>query len=201
MSTPVEFWFDFVSPYSYIAAENIEVMAARHRRAVAYKPFLLGAIFPVSKSAPLTQQYGPKASYSVHDILRSARYAGVPLKMPTPFPMMSQNTARALLYVTATAPEKTGAFARGAMKSYFTESAPMNDAAWLAAHAASLGLDGAAVAAACSDAVFKDQLKANCDAALQMGVFGAPWIVVDGEHFWGHDRMPQVERWLETGGF
>ncbi len=201
MSKPLEYWFDFVSPYSYIAAESIEAIAARYGRTVEFKPFLLGAIFPVSKSAPLTQQYEPKAKYSVHDIERSARYAGVPLKMPTPFPMMSQNTARALMYVQAHAPQLASAFARGAMRAYFTESAPMNDIAWLAGYASNTGLDGAAVAAACGDSAYKDQLKANCDKAIAMGVFGAPWILVDGEPFWGHDRLPQVEQWLKTGGF
>jgi 2-hydroxychromene-2-carboxylate isomerase len=201
MSKPVQYWFDFVSPYSYIAGEQIEAMAAKHGRGVQFQPFLLGAVFQLSKSAPLTEQYAPKAKYSIHDFERSARFAGVPFAFPSRFPMMSQNTGRATLWVADHAPDLANAFARGAMRGYFTQDAPMNDIAWIAEHAAKMGLDAAAVAASCSDANYKDKLKAQCETAITMGLFGAPTIIVDGEVFWGNDRLPQVERWLATGPF
>jgi tyrosyl-tRNA synthetase len=59
----------------------------------------------------------------------------------------------------------------------------------------------AAVEAGMNDAATKERLRTETDAALAAGVFGAPWLVVDGEPFWGADRLPQVERWLQTGGF
>ena len=76
MPTPIEFHFDFSSPYSYIASEQIEPVAARHGRTVDFKPVLLGAVFKTSGGAPLTELYAPKASYAKRDFERSARYAG-----------------------------------------------------------------------------------------------------------------------------
>lgn len=193
---PVEFWFDFGSPYSYFAAYRIEGLALQYGRSVVFKPFLLGAIFPLSGSAPLVQQYAPKAEYSRHDMMRSARFAGLPFTFPSTFPMLTQNVARATIWMNDTAPSKAAAFAKGAMRAYFTESAPINDPAWIGAFAAELGADGAAAAAACADPIYKDKLKTQTEAAIAQGTFGSPWIVVEGEHFWGHDRMPQVEWWL-----
>lgn len=193
---PVEFWFDYVSPYSYFAAYKIEGLALQYGRSVLFKPFLLGAVFQVSGGAPLVQQYEPKARYSKHDFERSARFSGLPFKFPSTFPMLTQNIARATIWINDTAPNKTAAFAKGAMRAYFTESAAINEPAWIAAFATELGVDGAAAAAACADPVYKDKLKAQTEAAIAQGTFGSPWIVVEGEHFWGHDRLPQVEWWL-----
>ncbi|KPF69992.1 hypothetical protein IP84_03785 [beta proteobacterium AAP99] len=193
---PVEFWFDYVSPYSYFAAWKIEGIALQYGRSVVFKPFLLGAVFPLSGSAPLVNQYEPKARYSKHDFERSARFAGLPFTFPSTFPMLTQNIARTTIWMNDHAPGKVPAFAKGAMRAYFTESAPINDPAWIGAFAAELGVDGAAAAAACADPVYKDRLKAQTEAAIAQGTFGSPWIVVEGEHFWGNDRLPQVEWWL-----
>ncbi|HEX6735523.1 MAG TPA: DsbA family protein, partial [Azonexus sp.] len=67
--------------------------------------------------------------------------------------------------------------------------------------AAQLGVDRAALAAALQSPELKARLKAECDAALAAGVFGSPHVIVDGEHFFGADRLPQIERWLADGGF
>jgi hypothetical protein len=67
MKAPVEFWFDFVSPYAYIAAQSIEQLAARHGREVSWKPMLLGAVFKVTGSSPLTMRPPQMADYFKHD--------------------------------------------------------------------------------------------------------------------------------------
>jgi 2-hydroxychromene-2-carboxylate isomerase len=201
MSTSIEFWFDFSSPYSYLAGEQIEAIAGKHGRTIHWQPMLLGAIFKVSGSAPLTSRYGPMAAYHEHDFVRSGRFVGVPFVMPDPFPIMTQNTARAALWIQRNRPEKLGTFARSAMRALFVDNQAINDPAVIAMLADACGADGAAASAACNDVVYKDALKANCDQAIAAGVFGVPWIIVDGEIFWGNDRLPQVDRWLATGGF
>ena len=201
MKAPVEFWFDFVSPYAYIAAQSVEQLAARYEREVDWRPILLGAVFKTTGSGPLTSRPPVMADYFRRDFERSARFAGVPFVMPEPFPIMTQNIARAAWWVKDTAPEKMGEFVRAATRAYFSGPAAINDAVWIATLAVSLGLDGQAAAAACEDPARKEQLKQVCEEAVSRGVFGAPWIVVDGEAFWGNDRLPQVERWLANGGF
>jgi len=201
MKAPVEFWFDFVSPYAYIAAQSIEQLAARHGREVRWKPMLLGAVFKVTGSSPLTMRPPQMADYFKHDFLRSARYAGVPFVLPEVFPIATQNTSRVCLWLQDTAPQRVGEFVRQVTRAYFSGPAALNDIDWLATQISAMGLDGAAAAAACEDTHYKQALKAQCEQAIEKGIFGAPWIIVDDESFWGNDRLPQVEHWLAQGGF
>ena len=201
MSKTIEFWFDFVSPYAYIASQSIEALAAKYDRTVDWKPVLLGAVFKSTGSGPLTMRPLIMTNYYKHDFERSARYAGVPFVLPEVVPIGTQNTARVCLWIKETAPERVGDFVRGVTRAYFSGPAAINDLTWLASFVDQLGLDGTQVVAACNDADRKERLKQACEAAVEQGVFGAPWFVVDGESFWGNDRMPQVEKWLATGGF
>ncbi|MFZ6864587.1 2-hydroxychromene-2-carboxylate isomerase [Undibacterium sp. Ji67W] len=201
MSKTIEFWFDFVSPYAYIASQSIEALAAKYGRTVEWKPILLGHVFKSTGSGPLTMRPPVMTNYYKNDFERSARYAGVPFVLPEVFPIGTHNTARVCLWLKDSAPERVGDFVRGVTLAYFSGPAAINDLAWLSNFVASLGLDGSQVAEACSDADRKERLKQDCDTAVAKGIFGAPWIVVDGESFWGNDRLPQVEKWLATGGF
>jgi len=93
--SPILFYFDFSSPYSYLASEKIDALAARFGRKVKWKPLLLGIVFKTTGAVPLTQ--APlKGEYSRHDFERSARYLGVPFKLPEKFPVATQAAARAL---------------------------------------------------------------------------------------------------------
>ena len=90
---PIVFYFDFSSPYSYIASEWIAALAARHGRRVSWKAVLLGATFQAAElKSPVS--YPIKREYSLHDFERSARFAGVPLSIPGKFPIPTQNAAR-----------------------------------------------------------------------------------------------------------
>lgn len=201
MSATIEYWFDFVSPYAYLATQSIEALAAKYGRSVEWKPVLLGAVFKNTGSMPLTMRPPVMSDYFKHDFQRSARFAKLPFVLPDPFPISTQNTARVCLWMQQVAPQRVGEFVRSVTRAYFSGPAAINDASWLSAHVQAMGLDGAAAAAACDDPIFKDQLRQACEQALAQGVFGAPWIVIDGEAFWGNDRLPQVEAWLANGGF
>jgi 2-hydroxychromene-2-carboxylate isomerase len=201
MSNRIEYWFDYVSPYAYLTTQVIEALAAKYGREIDWKPMLLGVVFKTTNSSPLTMRPPMMASYHKQDMLRSARYASLPFVLPEPFPINTQNTARVCLWMKEVAPERVGEFTRGVTKAYFSGPAGLNDIAWLAEYVNQMGLDGAAAAAACKDERYKAQLNAACEEAVSKGVFGAPWVIVDGEPFWGNDRLPQLEKWLATGGF
>jgi 2-hydroxychromene-2-carboxylate isomerase len=201
MSAAIEYWFDFVSPYAYLASQSIETLAAKYGRTVDWKPMLLGAVFKNTGSMPLTMRPPVMAEYIKHDFQRSARFANLPFVMPDPFPINTQNTARVCLWIKQAAPQLVGTFVRQVTLAYFSGPAAINEPQWLAAQVQALGLDGDAAMAACEDPARKDELKAACEQAMVQGVFGAPWIVIDGEAFWGNDRLPQVELWLANGGF
>lgn len=200
MPAPIEFYFDFSSPYAYLASERIEALAARHGRTVDFKPILLGVAFKASGQRPLTE-IPLKGDYSRHDLARSARFDGIPFRMPEPFPISTVGAARGLLWLKESDPARAAAFLHAAFRAFFADGRNLSDAAVLASVFAQVGVDPAAAAQGCAQAHIKEGLKALVEEAVARGVFGAPFIFVDGEPFWGNDRLPQVERWLAQGPF
>ncbi len=199
-AAPIAFYFDFSSPYSYIASEWVEALAARHGRTVEWRAMLLGATSQVTDiKSPVS--YPLKREYSLHDFERSARFAGVPLKNPEKFPIATQNAARLFWWLHAKSPATASHWARHCLRAYFARGVDLSDVASLRALAQEFGLDADQAEAVCNDAQWKLRLKAENDAAIALGVFGAPYFVIDGEPFWGNDRRAQIERWLEKGRF
>lgn len=197
----IEFLFDFSSPYAYIASEQIETIAARHGRTVEYKPVLLGAVFKATGGAPLTDLHDSKARYAMRDFARSASHAGVAYKQPSRFPIGSIAAKRAVLWLQQQRPELAAPFIHAIYRAYFVDDRDIADPAVVADIARQLGIDVEQLAAGVQQPEIKDRLKTQVDQAIARGIFGAPTIIVDGEVFWGHDRLPQIERWLERGPF
>ncbi len=198
---PVHFYFDFSSPYSYIASEWLDDLAARHGRSVQRHAILLGVTFQAAElKSPVA--YPIKREYSVRDFARSARFHGLTYKLPEPFPIPTQNAARIFWWLHDTrGPDAAAAWSRAGLRAVFQRGAALNDAATLKALAAEHGLDPAEVEAVWNDPRWKDRLKRANEEAIAAGVFGAPFFIVDGEPFWGNDRRPQIERWLASGPF
>ncbi len=201
MNTSVRFYFDFSSPYSYIASEWIDALAARHGRSVERHAILLGVTFQAAElKSPVSHPI--KREYSHRDFARSARYHGLDWRLPDPFPIPTQNAARIFWWLRDSRGEAAAAdWARAGLRAVFQRGLPLNDAATLKAVAADAGLGADEVEAVWNDPVWKDRLKRANEAAIAAGVFGAPFFIVDDESFWGNDRAPQLERWLASGPF
>jgi 2-hydroxychromene-2-carboxylate isomerase len=198
---PIDFYFDFSSPYSYIANEWIDAVAARHLRRVRRHAILLGATFQAAELRPPVS-YPIKRDYALHDFERSARFEGVPYAQPAVFPIATQNAARVFWWLAETRGEDAAAaWAHAGLRAYFTRGVRLDEPAALKALLADNGIDAEAAEAAWSDPAWKAHLKRANEEAIAAGVFGAPFIVVDGEPFWGNDRRPQIERWLTSGPF
>jgi 2-hydroxychromene-2-carboxylate isomerase len=200
MPTPLQFHFDFSSPYGYLASQKIEALAARHGRAVDWRPMLLGAAFKVAGTQPLTS-IPLKGDYTKRDLPRSARYHGVPFRMPSKFPIATQAPARIVLWQKAIDPGASAPLVKALYRAYFVDDRDISSPDVAADVAAEAGFDRDGARAAIDDPAIKDELKRNVDAAIAAGVFGSPFIIVDGEPFWGIDRFDQIERWLAGGGF
>lgn len=200
MSEPIDFYFDFSSPYGYLASALIDEVAAKHGRRVRWRPFLLGAVFKVANTGPLTS-YPLKGAYSIHDFQRSARLYGVPFRMPATFPVNSLMAARVYYWLEATNPGMARPFARAVYAAYFADNRDISDREVVLDVAAKLGIDRAALLAGVEDPAVKAKLKQETDGAIARGVFGSPYMIVDGEPFWGADRLDMLDRWLATGGW
>jgi 2-hydroxychromene-2-carboxylate isomerase len=200
MAQPIEFYFDFSSPYGYLAGERIDAMAARNGRTVVWKPFLLGAVFKVAGTAPLVN-YPLKGDYSKHDFLRSARLHKVPFKMPERFPTGSIGAVRGHYLLNEIAPGKESTFDRAVYRAYFVDNRDISDNAVVADVAASVGIDKAAFLSGIERPDIKDIVRKETETAIARGVFGSPFIFIDGEPFWGSDRLEMAEQWLKSGGW
>ena len=197
---PIEFHFDFSSPFGYFAAQQIDELAARCGRSVAWRPFLLGAVFKETGGRPITS-IPMKAGYAAHDLKRTARRCGIPWTMPEVFPFPSIAACRAFYWLNARDPGAAKTLAMALYDQAFAVGRPIAALPEVVAVAARLGHDAEEVAAALKDPAVKEQLKAVVQEAIDREIFGSPFFLVDGEPFWGHDRMEMLESWLKTGGW
>lgn len=199
MSAAIDFYFDFSSPYGYFAAARIDELAAQYGRDVEWHPILLGAVFKTTGSAPLTE-LPMKGKYSLHDFERSARFHGIPYNRPPAFPLPTQVAARAMLWIQS----KYGAdqsikFAKLIYQAMFVDGVNIAEPLHVLDIARNNGFDTTGMAEGINSLGIKNQLKAEVDLAMARGVFGSPFVIVDGESFWGFDRFYQIEAMLKYG--
>ena len=193
--SPIALFFDFASPYSYLAVCLIEDIARRHERGIEWVPMLLGPVFAATGARPLTEQ-PLKGEYARIDFARSARYFGVPYALPSAFPVSTHQAARVLLGLQRENSPLAVPWIHAVYGAYFAEGRNIAEMADLHAVGAGLGLQAGQIDAWCADPAIKAALKDNVERALRAGVCGAPFFVVDDEPFWGVDRLPQMERWM-----
>lgn len=196
MAADIDFYFDFSSPYAYLASTRIDALARRHGRRAVWKPVLLGVVFKTTGSAPLTE-IPIKGDYARHDFARSARFHGIDFRMPDVFPLSTQLAARAMLWLRQTRGDDMAVtFAKAVLRALFVDNTDISVPANLLAIGAALGVDAKELEQGASSAEIKDQFKRENETAMQRGVFGSPFVLVDGEAFWGFDRFPQLEAFL-----
>jgi 2-hydroxychromene-2-carboxylate isomerase len=200
MTTPLQFHFDFSSPYGYLAAERIDTLAAKHRRSVDSRPMLLGAVFKITGTQPLT--FVPlKGDYTRRAVPRTARFHGIEFRMPSKFPVATQAAARIVVWQRGVDAARCAPLVKALYRAFFVADRDISDPDVAADVAAEAGVDRSTARAAVDDVAIKDALKRDVEAAIAAGVFGSPFVLVDGEPFWGLDRFDQIDRWLATGGF
>lgn len=201
MTAVIDFYFDFSSPYGYLAAQRIEALASTHGRRVDWHPVLLGVIFKETGAVPLTQ-VPIKGDYSRRDMVRSARYHGIDdFRMPSRFPIPTQAAARIVLALKAEDVALSTRVAKALYRAYFAEDVDISDADAAADIASGAGADRDRARAAVDDPAVKDALRDEVARAVARGVCGSPFFIVDGEPFWGLDRLPQLDRWLASGPY
>jgi 2-hydroxychromene-2-carboxylate isomerase len=200
MADPIQFYYDFASPYGYMAATKISALAAKHGRGVEWKPILLGVVFKVTGGVPLPS-IPLKGEYSRRDMERSARLHNIPLTVPTKFPISAQSPSRVIYSLEAEGAARQEEVTLALYRAYMVDDRDISSPEVSADVAASVGMDRQKTINLIADPVMKEKLKVETETAIQRGVCGSPYVIVDGEPFWGFDRMDQVDHWLKSGGW
>ncbi len=194
MSSHVDFWFDFASTYSYVSAMRIENLAAANEIRVNWMPFLLGPAFTAMgwNDSPFNI-YPAKGRYMWRDLERLCEHYHLPLKRPSKFP---RNGSRAARVVCA----NQGAswipdFVRAVFTAAFAEDQDIGEWGVVERILRNMGHDEMALITAGKSAESKELLRKQTDQAVALDIFGAPTFIVDGEMFWGNDRLEYALAW------
>ena len=201
-AAPVDFYFDFISGYGYFASLRIEALAARHGRGVNWHCMLLGvSVMKVMGLKPLLET-PLKGDYVLRDAPRYMRRYGLILARQVSDPMMDPRpAARAFCWVKRYHAGLEGAFACAVFDRYWRYGRDLSATDELLALAGPIGLDEAALRQGIEGEESRSDLRDSVAAALACGVFGSPFIIVDGEPFWGADRLEMVDEWLSCSGW
>jgi 2-hydroxychromene-2-carboxylate isomerase len=189
----MQFWFDFASTYSYVAALRVEAECRRAGMELEYRPFLLGPIFSELlgiKDSPFNVQ-PIKGRYMWRDLERLCQKYALAWRRPSVFPRNSVLAAR----VACCAGASVAAVTEAIFRANFAEDREIADAGVLRAVIDSAGADGRRLVELAQTPEVKGQLRAHTAEAQRLGIFGAPDFVVDGELFFGQDRLEDAIAW------
>jgi carboxymethylenebutenolidase len=201
MSLAIDYYFAPQSPWSYLGHQRFWDIARAHGATVRVKPVDLGGkVFPVSGGLPLAKRAPQRQAYRLLELKRFSEWLQAPLNLqPRFFPVSSDDAAK--LIIAADLKDGTEAAMRlalGVMRAVWAEELNIADEATLAALLAEANLPAARLEDAHSQAAH-ERYEAHTQEAIDAGVFGAPSYVIEGEIFWGQDRLDFVERRLQKG--
>ena len=200
MGKTITYYLTPQSPFAYLGHARLMQIAAAHDAQVDIRPFDLGRVFSVSGGLPLAKRAPQRQAYRLQDLARWAAHLNVPLNVqPKVFPVPPEQAARLIIAArtslgVASALELAGAI----MRALWAEDKNIADDATLAQVADLCGFDGRMLLKSAETAGVQEQFDKNTDEAIAANVFGAPWYIVDGEGYWGQDRLDFVERAVST---
>lgn len=193
MTKSVEFLFDFGSPTTYLAYKQLPKIAARHGARIVWTPMLLGAVFKATgNSSPA--MIPAKARYMNHDLTRFAKRYGVVLNFNTHFPVNTMPIMRGAVAYQST--NQFDIYVNAMFDAMWAHPRNLNDPNEIAHVLKDIAIDPGDFMARIERAEVKERLKANTESAVARGVFGAPTFFVNGEMFFGQDRLDFVEETL-----
>lgn len=196
MHKTLEFYFDVGSPTAYLAHRRLAQLSAAYDLEVIYKPMLLGGIFKATGNASPVAIPAKGHYMMVHDLPRFARRYGVELNFNPHFPINTLNLMR--MVIAAERMDCAKAFIDAVFAAIWIHGKNMGDMETVAAVLAENGLDAQSLMDLSQTADVKAALIASTDAAVQRGVFGAPTFFIDGDMFFGQDRLDFVEERLQA---
>ncbi|MEO8558613.1 MAG: 2-hydroxychromene-2-carboxylate isomerase [Rhodospirillales bacterium] len=192
----IEFWYDFASPYSYLAAERIGGLAVEAGVALRWQPFVIGPILKLRPGQASATQDAPPAqkAYRRRDVGRSCAQYGLALNWPTTYPRNGLLAARVALAASDAWRER---FSIAVYRANFVEDREISNQAVIASILQEIGQDADVALAAALLPANKALLIHHVDEAIARGIFGAPSFMIENELFWGNDRLEQALQWAK----
>jgi carboxymethylenebutenolidase len=195
MAKTIDYYFATISPWTFLGHERFVRIAGDAGAAIAVKPVNFGEIFPVSGGLPLSKRAPQRQAYRLVELARWSEHLGIRMNVqPKYFPANGDLAAYWVLAATELGAERALAMVGAIGKALWVEEQDIADAATLGGLAQGLGLDAHALAARVP--AMPERYAALTREAIDRGVFGAPSYVIDGEIFWGQDRLDFVTRKL-----
>lgn len=198
MKRPILFYLDLASPYAYFALDRAEALAAESGRELEWRPMLMWAVLKAHGIAS-PMDAPAKRGYFVADMIRSAAFHGLPYSHPTKLPLSSHLAGRLFHALALHDAGEAKRFARTVFSAFFTEGLDISDEAELCAIAARQGIGAAEARRMMTGEDGRRGLAAAVDAAVADGVVGSPTFILDGENFFGADRLPQLAWRISSG--
>ena len=195
MSKTVEFFFDLGSPASYLAYTQLPALCRDAGAELVYRPMLLGGVFQATGNAS-PAMIPAKGRYMLRDLARFAERYGVPMRFNPHFPINTLTLMRLLVAVQLHQPERFDDALQALFQAIWVDGIHMGDPTKVAEVLTAAGFDVQALQAQIAEPAVKDALKASTEEAVKRGVFGAPTCFVDGEMFFGQDRLDFVREAL-----
>lgn len=196
---PIDFYFDVFSPFAYLAATRIDALAARHGRTTDWKPVLVGVtVVKVMGMKPLPE-YPLKGPYLAHDAQRLAKLWNAPLRMHGLRGHTSFKAMRAYVWLKARDPQLAKRFAMAMFEKLWTRGEDFTLPQSWEAEARALDIDLDELKHAIGLEETKQALHRDVESAVAAGVFGVPFVIADGEPFFGCDHFWMLETWLAKG--
>ena len=199
MSKTVTYYLAPQSPYTYLGHARLVDIARATGAHIDIKPFDLGRVFGASGGLPLAKRAPQRQAYRLIELQRWASFLQLPMKLqPTHFPVPGDPAARLIIAARTSLGGEAAVTLAGAIEhALWADDKNIGDDAVLAQIATACGFDGAMLMKSSQTAGVQAEYEKNTDEALAANVFGSPWYIVDGEGFWGQDRLDFVERALK----
>jgi len=199
MARTVQYWFSTASPWAWLGSARFAQLVERTQTAVRVEPMDLGAVFAATGGTPFPSRSPARQSYRQLELARWSRRLGVPIRLePAHYPVDREPSSRLVIAAREHGLDAL-ALSQAVLRAIWSEDRDIADWATLQDIARDAGLDGAALIESARDPRMHARYVQNTQAAIAAGVFGSPTYVVDGERFWGQDRLDFLEERLAGG--
>lgn len=187
----IEYFYTLLSPFTYLANDRLEQIAARHGHDIDYRPVDFFQVLPETGGLPVPKRHPFRQQYRLQELARLSERAGLPFNIqPAHWPV--DGTAACVSVIAAGAlGADMGALSRAFLRAVWAEERDISDQPTINAILTEQGVDADAIAAELPSA--REAYEANTALSAERGVFGAPFYVVDGERFWGQDRLDHLD--------